>query len=193
MVPASRWIALELELHLLAQLEIKGAERLVEEQGGWAVDERACEGDALLLTARELAGAALRLVGQTDDAQHLRDSPANLVTRDVLHLEPIGDVGGDCHMGEEAVGLEDHVHVALRRADAAHVHAVEQDPPPVGSSKPAIMRSTVVLPQPLGPSREKNSPAGIWSDTWSTARSRPKTFVTRSRAIDPGLPSGELF
>ena len=31
--------------------------------------------------------------------------------------------------------------------------------PPVGSSKPAIMRSTVVLPLPLGPSSEKNSPS----------------------------------
>ena len=32
--------------------------------------------------------------------------------------------------------------------------------PASGSSKPAIMRSVVVLPQPLGPSIEKNSPAG---------------------------------
>ena len=30
--------------------------------------------------------------------------------------------------------------------------------PSVGSSKPAIMRSVVVFPQPLGPSIEKNSP-----------------------------------
>ena len=33
--------------------------------------------------------------------------------------------------------------------------------PEVGCSKPAIMRSVVVLPQPDGPSIEKNSPAGI--------------------------------
>ena len=30
--------------------------------------------------------------------------------------------------------------------------------PPVGSSKPAIIRIVVVLPQPDGPSSEKNSP-----------------------------------
>src|SRR5947207_5757553 len=31
--------------------------------------------------------------------------------------------------------------------------------PRVGSSRPAIMRSVVVLPQPEGPSRQKNSPS----------------------------------
>jgi hypothetical protein len=31
--------------------------------------------------------------------------------------------------------------------------------PAVGSSSPAIMRSVVVLPQPEGPSRQKNSPS----------------------------------
>ena len=31
--------------------------------------------------------------------------------------------------------------------------------PPVGSSKPPIIRSVVVLPQPDGPRSEKNSPA----------------------------------
>ena len=33
--------------------------------------------------------------------------------------------------------------------------------PSVGCSKPAIIRSVVVLPQPDGPSIEKNSPLGI--------------------------------
>src|SRR6186713_315285 len=53
--------------------------------------------------------------------------------------------------------------------------------PESGSSKPAIMRSDVVLPQPDGPSREKNSPAAMSSVTPSTATTRPsKVFVTSS-------------
>ena len=36
--------------------------------------------------------------------------------------------------------------------------------PSSGTSKPAIIRSVVVLPQPLGPSSEKNSPSPIASD-----------------------------
>ena len=43
--------------------------------------------------------------------------------------------------------------------------------PEVGSSRPAIMRSVVVLPQPEGPSRQMNSPL-------STTRSMPSTETT---------------
>src|SRR5688572_9528599 len=53
--------------------------------------------------------------------------------------------------------------------------------PESGNSKPAIMRSDVVLPQPDGPSREKNSPAAMSSVTPSTASTRPsKILVTLS-------------
>jgi hypothetical protein len=56
--------------------------------------------------------------------------------------------------------------------------------PASGASKPAIMRSVVVLPQPDGPRREKNSPSAMASDTSSTARAAPaKTLVTRSSAM----------
>ena len=41
--------------------------------------------------------------------------------------------------------------------------------PVVGLSKPAIIRSVVVLPQPDGPSIEKNSPAPIVKSASSTA------------------------
>ena len=51
--------ALELDLHLLAQLEVEGAERLVEEQDGRPVDERARQRDALRLAAGDLVGLAL--------------------------------------------------------------------------------------------------------------------------------------
>ena len=48
---------LELDLHLLAELEVQGSERLVEEQHAGPVDERARERDALALAARELGRA----------------------------------------------------------------------------------------------------------------------------------------
>ena len=37
--------------------------------------------------------------------------------------------------------------------------------PSFGCSKPAISRSVVVLPQPDGPSIEKNSPWRTWSES----------------------------
>ena len=57
---------LELELHLLAQLEVERAERLVEQQHVRLVDDRAGERDALALSAGELdrfAGAEARAGG----------------------------------------------------------------------------------------------------------------------------------
>src|SRR5207302_7040336 len=50
--------------------------------------------------------------------------------------------------------------------------------PASGRSNPAIMRSNVVLPQPEGPSRVKNSPACTARLTLSTAVSGPKRRVT---------------
>ena len=57
--------------------------------------------------------------------------------------------------------------------------------PLVGSSKPAIIRNVVVLPQPEGPRSEKNSPLPIFRLTWSTAVTSPNCFVTSSRTMWP--------
>src|SRR5881409_1554713 len=54
--------------------------------------------------------------------------------------------------------------------------------PSVGSRKPAIMRSVVVLPQPEGPSSETNSPRASASVARSTAVKAPKRQVTSRSA-----------
>src|SRR3954449_8138715 len=64
--------------------------------------------------------------------------------------------------------------------------------PSVGSSKPPIMRSVVVLPHPDGPSRAKKLPRSISSDRSSTAVVSSKRFVTRSSVTSAGMPSVEL-
>src|SRR5262245_8825562 len=73
--------------------------------------------------------------------------------------------------------------------------------PRVGSMKPAIMRRSVVLPQPLGPRRKKSSPASMRRETESTAVvgspvgevkvlvSEPTPIVVRD-AVDAGV--GEI-
>ena len=55
--------------------------------------------------------------------------------------------------------------------------------PSVGSSKPPIIRSVVVLPQPDGPSSAKNEPRGISTEIPSTATvssNRLTTFSSRT-------------
>src|SRR4029079_16475121 len=56
--------------------------------------------------------------------------------------------------------------------------------PLVTSSRPAIIRSSVDLPQPEGPTRTRNSPLPIVSETPSTATTPPeKTLLRLSRTI----------
>ena len=57
--------------------------------------------------------------------------------------------------------------------------------PDVGASNPAIIRSVVVFPQPDGPSREKNPPAGISRLMASTATTDPKCLVSETRLSWP--------
>ena len=65
--------------------------------------------------------------------------------------------------------------------------------PSSGVSKPASIRNSVVLPQPLGPSSAKNSPALMSSDSRSTALTAPNFFTTasmRSSGMSASLACG---
>ena len=65
--------ALELQLHLAAQLEVERAERLVEQQHLGPVDDRAGERDPLLLAAGQLRRLAPGEVGELDQLERLLD------------------------------------------------------------------------------------------------------------------------
>ena len=108
---------------------------------------------------------------------------ADLGLGDLAALEPEGDVALDVEVGEERVGLEDRVDVAAVGRRVGDVLAGEVHGPSVGSSKPPIIRSVVVLPHPLGPSRAKNEPRGISRSRASTASVSPKRLVTPRRAM----------
>src|SRR6478736_4810508 len=62
--------------------------------------------------------------------------------------------------------------------------------PAVGSSKPPIIRSVVVLPQPDGPRSEKNSPVPISSETPSTACTSRNRFSRSSSWISGDAVDG---
>ena len=72
---------LELDLHLLAQLEVERAQRLVEQQHARPVDERARQGDALALAARELARLAPRELAEAHERERLGGALAALLLR----------------------------------------------------------------------------------------------------------------
>ena len=61
--------------------------------------------------------------------------------------------------------------------------------PAVGSTKPAISRSVVVLPQPDGPSRQTSVPCSIVIEMLSTTACGPYFFVNpRSSTDATGIP-----
>ena len=64
--------------------------------------------------------------------------------------------------------------------------------PASGTSNPAIMRRLVVLPHPLGPSNEKNSPSRMTMSTSSTATTSPKVLVMPARWIPTSDVTEEL-
>ena len=64
---------LELDLHLLAELEVERAEGLVEQQDAGPVDERPGERDPLALAAGQLAGPALVVALEADHPERLGD------------------------------------------------------------------------------------------------------------------------
>ncbi len=126
-MPELRLEELELELHLLAQLPVEGAERLVEQQDRRAVDERPCERDALLLAAGELGGLAVGEAAHLHHVERGRHALADLGLGRPTLLQAVGDVLGDAHVREERVGLEDRVHVAAVRRGAEHAASRDAD------------------------------------------------------------------
>ena len=117
----------DLVLHVLAQLLVEGAERLVHQHELGLEDQRPGERDALLLAAGELrraaAGEAAHL-HHVERALHLR---LDLGLGQLAHLEREGEVLADGHVRKERVVLEHHADAALVRRDVVDRPAVEAD------------------------------------------------------------------
>ena len=120
---------LQLELHLLAQLQVERAERLVEQQHARLVHERAGQRDALLLAARELARLALLETREADEVEDVDTRPRTTLAAHAAAPQAEGDVLEDRQVREERVRLEDGVHVALVRRLAGDRLVAEVDRP----------------------------------------------------------------
>ena len=103
---------LDLVLHLLAQLLVERAERLVHHDQLGLEHERARDRDPLLLAARELGGAALPEARELDHVERLPDPRLDLGRRGFAHLERERQVLVDRHVREQGVVLEHHADVA---------------------------------------------------------------------------------
>ena len=120
-MPTCCWSAAQLGLHLLAQLQVEGAQGLVEEQHAGPVHEGPGQGHALPLAARELRRAGAR-PGPGRRTRSSTSAHAPLALRPRAPSAPAGHRprSRPRHVGEERVVLEDGVHVALVGRHAHH-------------------------------------------------------------------------
>src|SRR6266566_9167176 len=102
----------QLDLHLLAELEVEGPERFVEQQHFRAVHERPRERDALSLAAGELDRLAVGESGELDHLEDLFDAQPSLAARDTSHTQAVLDVLANCHVRKQRVVLEHRVDVS---------------------------------------------------------------------------------
>ena len=123
---------LQLDLHLLAELQVERAERLVEQQDTRIQDERAGQRDPLLLPARELRGPVQVAPGQLHELERLAGRRVALGLRLLPLLQAVRDVVEDRHVREQRVLLEDGVHVAPVGRDADRVLSADQHLADVG-------------------------------------------------------------
>jgi hypothetical protein len=105
-MPSAFCSDLSSSLHLLSELQVERAERLVEEQLLRAVDQRAGKGDALALSARELRRAASLVAAELDHGERLLRLGLAFGLGDAFDPEAVGDVLANGHMREERVVLE---------------------------------------------------------------------------------------
>ena len=169
-----------------ADLGVERAEGLVEQQHLGLDGQRARERHPLALAAAELAGIARLVAVQADDPEQLVDLGRDLGLRALADAQPEGDVLAHGHVLEGRVVLEDEADAAPLRGQDGGVLAGDDDAPASGASRPAITRSSVDLPEPLGPSSAVSEPSCTSSETSSSARNAPNCLVTPSTEIMPG-------
>ncbi len=115
----------QFELGFLAQLLVERAERFVEQQQFGALGQRARQGDALPLAARQLVRAALAVLLQFHEIEQFRHPVADFGAGQVVALQAIGDVLLHAHMREQRIGLEHHIDGAVVGRNVRHVLAVD--------------------------------------------------------------------
>ena len=146
----------DLDAHLHAQRRVEVGERLVEQEHLGLAHDRAADGDALALAAGELPWACGR--SSVLELQDARPPRRPCASRSVLRragerAARSAMLSRDRHVRIERVGLEHHGDAALGRRHVVDALPSISRSPAVISSSPAIMRSSVDLPQPDGPTK----------------------------------------
>ena len=108
---------LQLDLHLFAQLQIEGAQRLVEEENLGLVHKRTGQCHALALAAGQLRRAPAAIGWKCDERQCLLGLGIALRLFDAFDHQAVANVFENRHVREQGIVLEHRVDVAPIRGD----------------------------------------------------------------------------
>jgi hypothetical protein len=125
----------ELELHLAAQLEVEGAQGLIEQEEGGAIHDCSGQRDALLLAARQLLRLAVGNVVEFNEPQ--RFVGVGLGSGNVAPLEPKGHILQHRQVREQRVTLKNGVDGATVGLEMRDVFPANQHAPARGRLKPS--------------------------------------------------------
>nr|WP_206080160.1 hypothetical protein [Propioniciclava coleopterorum] len=117
----------DLGAHVEAQRGVLVGQRLVHQHQRGLGGDRAGDGDALLLAARQLAGQLLGVLLELDQRDGLLDPRRDLGRVEPPHLQPERDVALDGEVREQRVALEHHPEAALLTREGVDAPPVEQD------------------------------------------------------------------
>ena len=118
---------LEFHLHLLPELQVQGAQRLVQQQDLRLHHQRPGQRHALALAAGQLGGLASDELPQLHAFQGFAGPLVALLPGHAAHAQAVGDVVDEGHVREQRIVLEHGVEVALEGRHPGDVLALEFD------------------------------------------------------------------
>jgi hypothetical protein len=141
---------------------VQVGQRLVEQEHLGLAHDGAADGHALALAARQVLGLALQQVFDVQDLRRVVDRGFDLDGRHLGQLQAEGHVVVQVHVRVQRVALEDHRDAAFGRWHVVDHAAADAQLAFGDVLQPGNdMRSSVLLPQPLGPTKTMNSPSRI--------------------------------
>ena len=143
-------------IYLLAGERVERTERLVHQQQAGILHQRTADRRPLAHSAGQLGRIFLLELGKTDGTQKL----ARLLT--MRRGVELFDLDREEHIAEDRSPVEQHVAlkaIAILSTAPLTARLSTSITPVVGGISPAISISKVLLPQPLGPTMDTNSPA----------------------------------
>ena len=151
---------LDLAAHLLAQAGVEVRQRLVEQEGLGRAHDGAAHGDALALAAGERARPAFEQGVEAELCRGAGDGGGDALLRRAAQPQAVAHVLGDASCADRArrTGTPWRCRGPWAPGRSRRRPSMRISPAEISSS-PAIMRSSVDLPQPEGPTSTTNSPS----------------------------------